>query len=642
MAFQILYIILALLGISFLIFIHELGHYFAALRAGIRVEVFSIGFGKPIVEWERKGVKWRICWLPFGGYVKMAGMEKQGPLEPHQIEGGFFAKRPWDRMKVAFMGPFVNIVFAFVAFTMIWMSGGREKPFAETTSYIGWVDPESKPYEDEIRPGDQILELNGKTFTSFNQFLQSAALDRSALSMKGKEIDYWSGESTPFTFTFDHPDNLDGVVKATQIASMLNPAQYLIVDRIHEGSPLANSGIEKGDRVVWVNGELIFSNRQLMGLLNNNSALLTVEREGKTFLSRVPTVKIWNLRLTSAEKGELDDWSYARNLKPRFENLFYIPYNLTSDAVVENPWSYVDENSELNSYFNPAQRISAQIPLVTGDRILAVNGNPVHSGQDLLQQVQTPKALMIVERAEKKQLIGASEGDKTFIHSFDVPDLETLIQSIGSGQLQREKGNFTLLEPVTPLPISSFPMSDVQRKINEETLAKQKKAIEEIAVPEQKQQAEKLLEFHQNRKALGVAFTDMKVVYNPPPQVLFADTFKEIYRTLGALVTGFLNPKHLAGPVGIVQVIHHGWSLGFNEALYWLGMISLNLGLLNLLPIPMLDGGYIVFSLWETITRKRIKAKTMERMIIPFVVLLIAAFIYMTYNDILRIFKNFF
>ena len=82
--------------------------------------------------------------------------------------------------------------------------------------------------------------------------------------------------------------------------------------------------------------------------------------------------------------------------------------------------------------------------------------------------------------------------------------------------------------------------------------------------------------------------------------------------------------------------------MGILESLFWLGVISLNLGFVNLLPIPVLDGGHIVFSVVEMITKKPIKAKTMEKLIIPFIVLLILAFIFITYNDILRWVKGFF
>ena len=89
MIYSIIYVILAAFGLGFLIFIHELGHYFMARRVGMTVEAFAIGFGKPVLSWECNGVKWHICALPFGGYVRIAGMEKKGKLEPHQIPDGF-------------------------------------------------------------------------------------------------------------------------------------------------------------------------------------------------------------------------------------------------------------------------------------------------------------------------------------------------------------------------------------------------------------------------------------------------------------------------------------------------------------------------------------------------------------------------
>ena len=85
----------------------------------MKVEAFSIGFGKPIYSWEKDGVKWQIGCLPFGGFVKIAGMQKEGSLEPYEIKDGFYSKSPWQRIKVAFAGPLVNIAFAFAAFTAL-------------------------------------------------------------------------------------------------------------------------------------------------------------------------------------------------------------------------------------------------------------------------------------------------------------------------------------------------------------------------------------------------------------------------------------------------------------------------------------------------------------------------------------------
>ena len=160
--------------------------------------------------------------------------------------------------------------------------------------------------------------------------------------------------------------------------------------------------------------------------------------------------------------------------------------------------------------------------------------------------------------------------------------------------------------------------------------------------PQQKEAALRVLEEGQNKLILGIQLEDRAVIYNPSPMRLFFSAFDETWRTIKALFTGYLSPKYMSGPVGIVQAIHHGWTTGFNEALFWIAVISLNLGILNLLPLPVLDGGHICISIWEAVTKKRIKAKTMERLIIPFIVLMLLFFLYATYNDILRLISRFF
>jgi regulator of sigma E protease len=96
----------------------------------------------------------------------------------------------------------------------------------------------------------------------------------------------------------------------------------------------------------------------------------------------------------------------------------------------------------------------------------------------------------------------------------------------------------------------------------------------------------------------------------------------------------------MSGPIGIVQVVHDNSMVSLKEALFWLGAISLNLGILNLLPLPVLDGGTICFALYELITGKRLKTKTLEKLIIPFALLLIGFFVFLTYHDLARIFSS--
>lgn len=643
-------IILSLFGISFLVFIHELGHYFMARRAGITVEVFSIGFGKPFWQRERDGVKWQICWIPFGGYVKMAGMEKTGGLEPHQIEGGFFAAKPGSRIKVALMGPIVNILFALLAFSFLWMMGGREKSFSEFTSYIGWIDKDAGLYKEGIRPGDTITKLNGRPFTGFKDLLYGAVLDDRALMMSGQEIDYLTGDKTPYTYTFSGERSEDGMERFSSIAREMSSAQYLIYDRNPNGapnkllpsSPLEGSGITYGDRIVWVDGVLVFSQKELSQLVNAPKVLVSVEREGKILTTRVPRLQVQDLRLTGREKEELDDWADSAKLKTRIDEVMFIPYSLNTKGVVQRPHRYIDEKSQAKELYEAGERIPSEESLLPGDRIVAVQGVKVDGGIEALKELQTKKVLVIVKKVQKTKPVSWKKVDDGFETSFDVADIETIVHSFGTGSVVSESGSLALLKPIIPVMRFHFPLSEEEKSKEEEKYAKWQKQVEEIEDPNQRAIAEANLELSKKRLMLGVTLQDKMVAYNPQPFVLLVDVFKETYRTFLALITGYLSPKYMSGPVGIIQVIQQSWTVGAKEALYWLGLISLNLGIFNLLPIPILDGGHICFALWESVTKKPISAKTMERLMIPFVVLIIAFFVYLTYHDIVRIFKSLF
>ncbi len=624
-ALNLIYILLAILGLGFLVFIHELGHYWVARRNGMRVEAFAIGFGKPIFTWIRDGVKWHICMLPFGGYVKIAGMQKEGNREPSEIADGFYGKSPWKRIQVALAGPLVNIAFALVAFTALWLTGGRDKPFSEFTHRIGWVDPKSTLYTNGVRPGDIIETYDGRPFTGFKDLLLAGIMSEGSTQIQGEKVNYLTGEKIPFNYTLKTYDNPEITGKnKIQTIGVLSPARYLINNgNLLPGSPMAESGIQPKDQVLWVNGEVVFSHQQLSALTNESTAFLTLKRDGKILQVKVPRIQLSDLKLSAPERGEIDDWQHEAGLKGRLQDLYFIPYNLSPNAVVEGRLSFIEESNQT-------------FPLQEGDQILAVDGEPIQTPDQLLSHLQTRRLLMIVSR--DPQSLGKTlwtTADAQF-DSFNTKDLQSIINSIGTDQPIRDAGQLHLLKPITPKPLSEFGPQFTQE------LARSKKEAESIRDPQKRIEALELLEQSQKKLVLGLPLMDREVRYNPTPLQQFSDVFKDTYRTLVSLFTGVANPKYVAGPVGIVQIVQQSWSLGFKEALFWMALISLNLGIINLLPLPVLDGGHILFSLIETITRKPLKAKTMERLIIPFVALLIGFFIFVTYNDITRLFSKFF
>lgn len=651
MIFSLIYVLLAIFGLSVLIFFHELGHYFMARRVGMRVETFAIGFGKPIYSWERKGVKWQIGWLPFGGYVKIAGQDGDETKDPYSIPDGFFGKSPLDRIKVAFMGPLVNLILAFLIFVGIWALGGREKNFAEFTHKIGWVDPHSELYAAGLRPGDEIVSYDGIPYQTGKDHLYAPMMNPGDVDVKAVKVDYVTFHKEPLELKvkpYPHPVSLEKGIVTTGIIS---PASYVIYNKLPkgeenplpEGSPMVQSGIQYGDRVVWVDGSLIFSNQQLSRILNDDRVLLTIYRKGNRLLLRVPRVPVEELKMDSEFREELTDWQYESGLNSvKLQKLYMIPYNLTNDCVVENEIKFIDKDNEKVAFPEHPFGLN-ETQLLPKDKIIAVDGSPVRTSYDLLQKLQKRQVNIIIERnPEILASLPETKADAAFDKEINWNDISTIAGSIGSGHVVQKAGDYVLLNPVTPKLRSELELSPEKQAWLNAELLEQKKEIENIEDPEKRAQALAMLNSQEKLMLLGLpGLQDKRVNYNPSPAVQFENVFSEIWRTLSALVSGSLNPKWISGPIGIVQVVHDNWMIGIKEALFWLGAISLNLGIINLLPIPVLDGGTILLSLFEWVTGKRLPPKTLEKLIVPFAILLIIFFVFLTYQDLSRIFGGF-
>lgn len=640
MALSIVYVILALLGLSFLIFIHEFGHYYAAIKQGMNVEVFSVGFGKPFLSWMRGKTKWQICLIPFGGYVKIAGMDGK---EPRETEGGFYSKSPWARIVVVAMGPIVNIVCAFLLFTVIWMAGGRLKPFAEYTQIIGAVDPKSELYEKGIRAGDELTRLNGKSYDGFKDLIYASVVKNEKVDMSGYMVDYYAERRQPFNIHVKPVDDPRTASQDIRSLGILAPASYLLFQTgndpdyspLTKGAPLHGTGIAEGDRILWANGELIFSVQRLNQIMNEDTALVTIDRGGKHFLARIPRLPLADIQMTAGERGDIDDWKHEVGLKT--ETVNFIPYALDNELQVVRPYKYVDEGAHLGDLKGKARTSHLDVRLQAGDRILAVDGVPVSSGASFLETVQKKRVQLIVQKPQKDAApISWKNEDAIFLQSVNWDHLSAIVRSMPYEPLSKA-GDLLLLPPVAPEKMKNLPLPLERKQQLLAAYASQRKEAQKLTDPAKREQAMRFLEENEHRLVLGIAPKDRMVVYNPGPFALCGDILTQTGNTLSALFTGKLHPKWLSGPVGMIQIMHHGWSLGFKEALYWLATISLSLGIFNLFPLPVLDGGHICFALYEWITKRRVSTKVMERMIIPFVVVMLALFVYLTFHDLGRI-----
>jgi regulator of sigma E protease len=164
-----------------LIFIHELGHYLAGRLFGVKAETFSIGFGREIFGWsDKRGTRWKVGWLPLGGYVKFFGdmnpastpSDEWLALPADERNQTFQAKPVWQRFIIVAAGPFTNFAFAILAFMVIFASVG----YPTTAATAGEIQPGSPAAAAGLQAGDQIVAVDGNRIDTFNDLLAYVSL----------------------------------------------------------------------------------------------------------------------------------------------------------------------------------------------------------------------------------------------------------------------------------------------------------------------------------------------------------------------------------------------------------------------------------------------------------------------------------
>jgi regulator of sigma E protease len=149
--------LLAFLGFALLIVLHEAGHFAAAKAVGMRVERFSLFFGRPLASFRRGETEYGVGWLPLGGYVKITGMNPTEELAPEVAPRAYYRQKVWKRLVVIGAGPLVNLILAFLILWVLFMARG----VFETNNEVRQVEPGS-PAAGILEPGDRILAVDGR------------------------------------------------------------------------------------------------------------------------------------------------------------------------------------------------------------------------------------------------------------------------------------------------------------------------------------------------------------------------------------------------------------------------------------------------------------------------------------------------
>jgi regulator of sigma E protease len=319
----LLYFIIA---IAVLVFIHEMGHYLAAKQCGIQVLRFSVGFGKELIKWtsKRSGEEWVVASIPLGGYVRMN-------------DQSFDSKPLRSRAWVVFAGPLANLLFAAVAYAVLFHIG-RDEP----QPVLSAPRTETPAAAVGVLQGDRVLSIDGRSVRSFTDIRWRVA---QALVGEGKheiqlEIDR-QGQTLTVPLSFANSESAQAAAKASDpsaavVALGLAPVSEAVrVLRLQPDSVAQQAGLREGDRILKVDGvdvdqpdRVISRVQQSQGqpielvvadasgvpervMVSPRAGADGVYRIGAVVGADVPTVKVSDDLLTAAVRGVTRTWEMS-------------------------------------------------------------------------------------------------------------------------------------------------------------------------------------------------------------------------------------------------------------------------------------------------------------------------------------------
>lgn len=632
-----------------LVFVHELGHFAAAKACGIYVDRFSLGIPPRVAGFRWGETDYCIGALPLGGYVKMAGQE-DAPLSDEEREQAYghvpperwFNNKPvWQRTIVIIAGPAMNLLFGVFVFG-VWAAVGGEFPENQMTDRIGYVLPESpaasaqlyaieepgervdfsgEPAAVGLQAGDRIASLNGER-------IDAVLTDVRIEAILGKD------KIHRFEILRPNPDGTE-----TRLAAMIQPEilegeQYPafgiqpfatgLVRFSVEDSPAEKIGIQSGDIIRRANGTIVDS--------VTFSALLDQTPPGES------------VEIEIERDGEIIAKTIAPATVGQFENILFVP---PIHGFVEN---------EIVVHKSASPGFREETGLRKGDEILAIDGaapNGERVQEWLRSDAQGPYQVK-VERGP--WLFGFIGGGK--VETVELTLDEILWAATGYNQnhpveveyiapdLAEETG-IQRKDIVTQVNGNPATPAEMRRQREENVGETVPIAVKRPAYGLGAIQQEKIFETELPVSAvqqIGVVWDTKFVFHRVPRSQIVPEAFRQtelalnqMVRIVAQLFTGGVSPKELAGPVGIADMTASVARRSWTMLLEWTAFLSINLCIVNLIPLPVLDGGQLVFLGIEAVRRKPVNQRVFEVVQQMGLLMIIALVLFVTYNDIDRL-----
>jgi regulator of sigma E protease len=667
----VLTIVKVALGLGFVVFIHELGHFLLAKWNGVKVEKFSIGFGPTLFGFRRGETEYVLAALPLGGFVKMLG---EGPDEQEASSSdprAYPNKSVSARMAIISAGVIMNILLAYVFFTYTYMNERTELP-----AVLGAVSAGSVAYEAGLRAGDEIVAIDDSREVSFTELQRKIAL-----SSKGQVLHFQvkrPGHEGLINLelmprrdaTADAPrigisnsSSLD-IIDFKAPAGMANPPTYQAltpkerrskVDVLVEAGPAGESPTRLSHIVDYDRLIARYADRPITHVIERLPILASGARG--TALERFALTTPPNHFIDFGLRMEIEPISGIAKDSPadkagfrKGDRIVKVDGNADCDpmrlpgecfAKAGKPMTFEVER-EAAPGRRQTQVLTAtpeDVPPRTKPSIRS--GEPVDlAGLGLCYPIRTH--VVAVRPDSPAARAGIKAGDT--INALTLPKIEPAKPTMWGRLMASIRGlfNWDKPEPIefkddahswfeVLVDLQYVPVREVELAVNN---ASQPRKVTPEIDPDA---------YNPTR---GLQFQGM--IQKLPPQDLatamrsgYDETIQNIgmvYSIFRSLAERRVSPKNLGGPIMIAQVAYSMADSGFAELISFLAMLSINLAVLNFLPIPPLDGGQMVFLIAEKVRGRPLPESALIAGTYLGLILVLSLMIFVTYQDVFRSF----
>lgn len=607
-----LLILPAVFGIGLVIFVHELGHFLAARACGVRVLTFSLGFGPKLVAWEKNGTVYQLAAFPLGGYVRMAGEELRDdglPPLPDELP----SKSVGQRFLIYSGGVIMNVLFALAVFPILFTIG---VPFTRPT--IGALIPGSPAWHAELPQGHEVVAVNGVGILDFGHLASAVALDDSGateLLLRDPE----TNEETTYSVVPERNDGEGFPTIGVRPAKARGDDGGLVIV-VAPDSAAAKAGLTDEDVI--------------MGLVDGTRGA-TLEQALTFAIEREQTIGL----VVSGPGGEREV-QLTPEVKPKVTRQTIGIRPLTGRVIASRSSNLTD-----------------QLDLREGDIIERIGSRTLFHLSDLfaaLHQLTGEVEFHVLRdgRARiQKVVLDAPEAGSELAHDLAIgAQLESSRVSVVPGAPAHQAGlrsgdRFTAINGVEIATWSEISQAVRRAGKHGKDLA--------IRIERPTGDSSEYLEF--SIPAVDRPIVDYGIAYSLDQYVYKSDSFgeavevgalsswrflQECWLTIKGMLTRRVSPKNIGGIITIGTVSYHVAAAGLAKLFFFLCLLSVNLAFINVLPIPLLDGGHLMFLVIEKIKGSPVSDRIMGYSQMVGVVLILSLMVYVTYNDIVRVFGD--